>query len=79
MGAPQHNGKAGIVEGFDAAKGRHVVRVIGQAKPLRIKPANLQRVPEAAALASVAQQFAVVRAIDAAVAPVAAGGPQPEP
>eukprot|EP01047_Picozoa_sp_COSAG01_P045499 COSAG01_NODE_4197_length_5250_cov_33.117453_3_plen_185_part_01 len=55
-GAPQHNGKVGIVEGFDAAKDRYMVRVIGEAKPLRVKAANLQRVTGAVILMVAAQQ-----------------------
>jgi ankyrin repeat protein len=46
VGASQHNGKFGVVEGFDAAKGRYVVRVIGEvAITINLKPANLQRLP----------------------------------
>ena len=36
-GAPQHDGKNGTVQGYDAAKGRYSVRVEGEAKGLRIK------------------------------------------
>jgi hypothetical protein len=42
VGAAQHNGKFGVVEGFDAVKGRYVVRVVGEAKLLRVKAANVQ-------------------------------------
>jgi ankyrin repeat protein len=56
VGAPQHNGKGGIVEGFDAAKGRHMVRVIGEAITMNLKPANLQRGLVAQALAVAAQE-----------------------
>jgi hypothetical protein len=49
VGASQHNGKGGVVEDFDAAKGRYVVRVIGdprfEAEPqqLWVKTVNLAR------------------------------------
>ena len=41
-GAPQHNGKLGTVQGYDAAKGRYSVLVEGEAKALRVKGANLR-------------------------------------
>eukprot|EP01047_Picozoa_sp_COSAG01_P073608 COSAG01_NODE_12051_length_1807_cov_1.581967_2_plen_215_part_01 len=56
ISAPQHNGKPGIVEGFDAAKGRYVVRVIGQAITMNLKHANLRRGLGAQALTFAAQQ-----------------------
>jgi ankyrin repeat protein len=55
VGAPQHNGKFGIVEGFDATKGRYVVRVIGEAITMNLKPVNLQRVSGQLALVIAAQ------------------------
>ena len=36
VGAAQHNGKSGVVEGFDSGKGRYVVR-LGESKRLRVK------------------------------------------
>eukprot|EP01047_Picozoa_sp_COSAG01_P050593 COSAG01_NODE_5128_length_4469_cov_4.067506_2_plen_1140_part_00 len=36
-----HNGKLGFVERFDGAEGRYVVRVIGEAAAMSLKPANL--------------------------------------
>jgi hypothetical protein len=41
QGAPQHNGKLGVVQHFDNGKGRFVVKVDGLKKPLAVKPANL--------------------------------------
>ena len=43
-GAAQHNGKTGVVQGFDEAKGRYAVALTtGGKKPLAIKPANLAK------------------------------------
>ena len=41
QGAPQHNGKLGIVQKFDAEKGRYVLQIKGMKKPLAVKPGNL--------------------------------------
>jgi hypothetical protein len=45
VGAAQHNGKVGIVESYDEAKGRYRVALQGgggsSGKPLAVKPANL--------------------------------------
>jgi hypothetical protein len=72
VGAPQHNGKGGVVEGFDAAKGRYVVRVIGKAKPLRVKLAKLQLASAPGVLVAAAQQgdvAALGRLLDGGVDP----------
>ena len=43
-GAAQHNGKTGVVQSFDATKGRYAVALTnGKKKPLAIKPINLAR------------------------------------
>ena len=45
-GAAQHNGKTGVVQSFDATKGRYAVALTnGKKKPLAIKPINLARHP----------------------------------
>lgn len=41
QGAPQHNGKQGIVQRFDPDKGRFVLKIAGTKKPLAVKPGNL--------------------------------------
>eukprot|EP01046_Picozoa_sp_COSAG06_P028365 COSAG06_NODE_2549_length_6687_cov_142.924256_1_plen_372_part_00 len=41
QGAPQHNGKLGVVQRFDAEKGRFVLKIAGMKKPLAVKPGNL--------------------------------------
>jgi hypothetical protein len=41
QGAPQHNGKQGVVQRFDAEKGRFVLKIAGMKKPLAVKPGNL--------------------------------------
>ena len=41
QGAPQHNGKQGVVQRFDAEKGRYVLKIAGMKKPLAVKPGNL--------------------------------------
>ena len=43
QGAPQHNGKQGVVQRFDAEKGRFVLKVAGLKKPLAVKPENLAK------------------------------------
>jgi hypothetical protein len=45
QGAPQHNGRQGVVERFDRAKGRFVLKVQGRQKPLAVRPDNLLRHP----------------------------------
>jgi len=42
QGAPQHNGKQGVVQRFDETKGRYVLRIPATKKPLAVKPANLR-------------------------------------
>jgi hypothetical protein len=41
-GAPQHNGKEGVVVRWVKAKRRYIVEVDGLPKPLAVRPANLQ-------------------------------------
>lgn len=43
QGAPQHNGKQGVVQRFDAEKGQFVLKVAGLKKPLAVKPENLAK------------------------------------
>lgn len=42
-GAAPHNGKQGVVEGFDDTKGRFFCRIEGVSKVLEVKPGNLIR------------------------------------
>ena len=41
QGAPQHNGKQGVVRRFNEKKGRYVVEVVGLKKPLSVKLESL--------------------------------------
>ena len=43
-GAPQHNGKQGIIQEFDGAKARFVVKLDGTDVSFSLKPENLSRV-----------------------------------
>ena len=43
-GAPEHNGKAGVVLSFNAKKGRYQVEIELLPKPLGLKPGNLTKV-----------------------------------
>jgi hypothetical protein len=43
-GAPQHNGKQGIIQEFDGAKSRFVVKLDGTDVSFSLKPENLSRV-----------------------------------
>eukprot|EP01047_Picozoa_sp_COSAG01_P061493 COSAG01_NODE_7692_length_3096_cov_54.672339_2_plen_80_part_00 len=45
VSAQEHNGKLGLVEGFDAVTGRCIVRLSGEAVTMNLKTANVQRVP----------------------------------
>jgi len=47
-GRPELNGRCGVAERFDAAKGRYEVSVEGEAEAVLLKPANLQEVIEPA-------------------------------
>ena len=40
-GAPEHNGKQGVVQRFNVEKARFVVKIAGIKKPLAVKPENL--------------------------------------
>ena len=39
-GAPELNGRTGVVEGFDEEKGRCAVRFAGRKKPAALRPQN---------------------------------------
>ena len=41
QGAPQHNGKQGLVQEYNPEKGRYVLKIAGMKKPLAVKPGNL--------------------------------------
>jgi hypothetical protein len=47
-GRPELNGRCGVAERFDAAKGRYEVAVEGEAEAVLLKPANLQELIEPA-------------------------------
>ena len=48
-GSPKLNGRKGVVEGFEAGKGRYSVRVEGRQRPAALRPQNcLAAVPGAA-------------------------------
>ena len=49
-GAPELNGRTGVIEGFDDEKGRYAVRLAGRKKPAALRPGNcLAAVPGSAA------------------------------
>ena len=44
-GAPELNGRQGIVKAFDQAKGRYKVLVVGESRPKMLKPDNCRLMP----------------------------------
>ena len=42
-GAPQHNGKSGVIEGYDANKGRYTVKLTGSGTQFALRPRNLKK------------------------------------
>ena len=44
-GRPELNGRSGVAERFNAAKGRYEVAVEGEAEAVLLKPANLHQEP----------------------------------
>ena len=55
---PELNGRCGVAELFDVAKGRYKVAVEGEAEAVMLKPANLQYVGKASATPSSAEPAA---------------------